>query len=365
MARLFGRNYTRRGLLSKLGHISQVAGTRPYQLTEGNQNGVRAIDVDTGSGFRFTVLPDRGMDISAASHNGRSLCWRSATGEVAPAFYEQDGLGWLRSFYGGLLTTCGMTYMGAPCTDLGEKLGLHGRISNIPARNIIHGGHWEGDEYSMFVRGQVTETSVFGVNLALARRITTVLGEDHLRIHDCVENNGFEPAPLMMLYHINLGFPVLDETSQLISPTIEARPRDAEAEEGKADYAKYQAPAAGYAEKCYYHDMKPDNDGNVGAAIVNREFGNGRGIGVYVKYLKSELPKFTQWKMMGQGTYVTGIEPGTNNPDGRAEARAKGTLRSIDPGEKVEFHLEIGVLTGTEAIDEFEETITGGSRKRK
>ena len=357
MTRLFGREYTRQELLQRVGAVSQLGGTRRYELADGGEKGVAAVDVDAGSGFRFTVLPDRGMDISAASFKGRSLCWRSSTGETSPSFYEPQGLGWLRGFHGGLLASCGLSQVGEPCTDGDEELGLHGRLSYTPAKNVCHGGDWEGDEYTMFVEGKVTETSVFGVNLTLTRRISAMLGENRLRIHDIVVNHGFKTAPLQMLYHINLGFPVVDETSELLSPSRDVLPSSDHARTGLADYARFDPPTADYEEMCYYHEMKPDAEGIVRVGIVNRAFFGGRGIGAYVKYLKSELPRFTQWKMMGQGTYVTGVEPGNENPIGRIASRKRGSLQVIEPGEKVEFHLEIGVLANTEEIDEFEKAV--------
>ena len=105
MSHLFGRNWTRRELMERVGDISQLGGIRNLTLNDGNENGVRAVEVRSGTGFRFVVLPDRGMDISEADHAGRLLCWRSSTGDVAPAFFEPPGRGWLRGFFGGLLTT--------------------------------------------------------------------------------------------------------------------------------------------------------------------------------------------------------------------------------------------------------------------
>src|SRR5262245_29017064 len=112
MANLFGRNYTRAELLRHVGSVSQVARAKPYRLVEGHEDGVLAIDVTTGGGLDFTVLASRGMDISSAHCNGRSLAWRSATTDQHPAFFEPEGRGWLRSFFGGLVITCGLTYFG-------------------------------------------------------------------------------------------------------------------------------------------------------------------------------------------------------------------------------------------------------------
>lgn len=183
-------------------------------------------------------------DVSQASYCGKSLCWRSSIGEVHPHFFEPEGMGWARSFLGGLLTTCGLTYCGAPCEDEGEKLGLHGRISHIPA-----------DKVSL-------------------------------------------------------------------------------------------------EEKCYYHKMREDSSGLVQCALVNENL-EGNGFGFYVKYKKEQLPQFVEWKMMGEGTYVVGMEPANCLVEGRDELRKKGTLEFLEPREKKEFELEIGVLNGKKAIDRF------------
>ena len=122
-----------------------------------------------------------------------------------------------------------MTYAGHPCTDEGEELGLHGRINNIPAKNVYSDGEWDKDEYTLFAQGKVRETKVFGEDLCLTRKITAKLGETTLHIKDIVENLGTTKTPHMILYHINGGFPVIDKDSILISPTKIAHPRDDEA----------------------------------------------------------------------------------------------------------------------------------------
>ena len=159
---IYGENLLRSELQKRVGDMSQVAGLRQSNRTDGSENGVAAIDFYTGTGFTFTVLPDRGLDISTASYQGIPLCWRSSTGDVAPTFYEPSGSGWLRSFFGGLLTTCGMTNVGPANQDEGEQLGLHGRVSNIPATNVWADTRWEGNHYRIWAQGKIRETSVFG-----------------------------------------------------------------------------------------------------------------------------------------------------------------------------------------------------------
>ena len=354
MAKLYGKEFTRAELMRKIGDISQIAGVKSYQLNDGNQKGTEAVDFRTGTGFSFTVLPGRGMDISYAEYNGQPLCWRSPAGDVESSHYESQGLGWLRGFYGGLMVTCGMTYAGSPCTDEGEELGLHGRMSYTPARNVWTDGEWDGDDYIMWVQGKVREAVIFGENIMVTRKIWAKLGESKLYLHDVVENLGFEPVPHMYLYHINGGFPAVDGGSVLLSPTREALPRDEEAQIDSRKYAEFQKPTPGFSERVYYHDMIADKDGYVYSALVNREFRNGQGFGFYAKYLKSQLPRFTEWKMNGEGTYVVGMEPANCLVDGRDKERENGTLQFLQPGEKREYNLEIGVLTCIEEIENLE-----------
>ena len=123
MPTLYGKSFTRAELTERGGDMRQFAGVRLGELGDGFERGVRTVDFRTGSGFDFTVLADRGLDIGAANFNGAALAWQSPTPYAHPAFYEPDGLGWLRGFGGGLMTTCGLTYFGAPNVDEGAAAG--------------------------------------------------------------------------------------------------------------------------------------------------------------------------------------------------------------------------------------------------
>jgi len=359
MAQLYGKQMIKAEILRRVGDITQVAGVRRFVLREGREEGVEAAELYTGTGFRFTVLIGRGLDISSAEYRGMALAWRSSTGDTHPAYYEPEGLAWLRSFFGGLVATCGLTTAGAPSTDQGQALGLHGRIGNTPAYAVWADGEWRGDDYWFWVQGKVRESIVFGENLVLTRRIEAKLGESRLWIHDRVENLGHEASPLMVLYHINGGYPAVADDGKLLSASIEVRPRDEEAEKGKEEYAQFQAPTPGYKEKVYYHEIVPDASGCITTALANEELG----FGFYVRYRKDQLPRFTEWKMMGEGTYVVGMEPGNCLVEGRAKERERGTLQYIQPGEVREFDLEIGVLDSAEAIRSLAEELNALRRQ--
>jgi hypothetical protein len=353
MVKLYGTTYSRDQLLRYVGDISQVGGIRLGELTDGAERGVRIADFRTGAGLAFTVLVDRAMDIAWSSFHGASLDWRSPTTCVAPAYFEPEGLGWLRGFYGGLLLTCGLTYFGKPTVDQGEPLGLHGRVSFLPATRVTVGEEWIGDEYEMWISGNVRETAVHGENLLLKRRILARLGESRLFVDDTVTNEGYRTTPHMLLYHINLGFPVVAPDSELLLSSLEVRPRTEVAAKGLGNETRLQAPTPNYEEQVFYHRLRPDSEGNVAVALVNRAFNGGQGLGVYLRYRLEELPWFIEWKMMGEGTYVFGVGPATNLADGRNIERAEGRLRTLAPGESCHYGLEIGVLGSVAEINAF------------
>jgi hypothetical protein len=304
------------------------------------------------------VLLDRGMDISNADYCGRPLNWRSATGDVAPQFYDQEGLEWLYGFFGGLLCTCGMSYCGAPCVDEGKELGLHGRVSNTPAKEISIDQRWVGDEYRFCITGKVVEASVFGPCLQLTRTISSSLGARQLMVEDTVENVGFDTVPHMHLYHINLGFPVVDAGAELIAPVEKVMPRDAAAEEGKKEFNLFHEPTAGYAEKVYFLGLASSRNGDTMVGIVNRQCDPSHGgFGACIVFNKNELPNFNEWKQMGQGVYTVGLEPANCRPEGRDRERARGTLQFLKPGEKRRYTVRFRVLIGRDEIKEFEKTV--------
>ena len=356
MTTLFGRDYTKRELLDRVGDISQVAHTRKAELVEGIERGSDLIEVFDASGLCFSVLPGRSLDIASAHYKGMSLCFRSNTGDVGPAFYEPEGNGWLRGFFGGLTTTCGMTFTGHPEVDPEEEnveLGLHGRLAYLPAKNVVAESSWEGEEYVTRIRGRMREAVVFGTNLELRREIVTVLGEKRLRIHDRIENLGVNPSPLMFVYHTNPGFPVLDRGTRLLIRSEKTTEWLADAEVGPEVYTVAQPPQTAATSNVFVHRPLADSEGNAHIGLVNDQLG----LGLYWKFAVAEMPLLNHWQHFQRGSYVTGIEPGNVSMLGRAWNRKHGYLQHIQPGAVREFHLEIGVLDGAAEIAAFAERV--------
>jgi hypothetical protein len=341
---LYGKALGPRQLHRRVGRLEQVAGIEPFVLDEGSARGVRALRFRTGGGLSLDVLCDRGMDLGAAEYRGAPLAWLSTTGVVAPHFRELGGEGWLRSFGGGLLVTCGLQNVGEPSLRNGEELGLHGRISNTPATLLAREVWCDGENCFLEARAEVRESRVFGADLVLRRTISARVGEPRVRIEDTVQNEGFRTEPLMLLYHVNLGWPLLDQTARLVGPGRHGEtpePRDAEARKGLKDWDAFAAPTPGFRERVFYHRPRADAEGWVEARLENPSLGGG--IALSVRFRPDELPHFVQWTMTGEGTYVLGLEPATCRVGGYAKEEAEGRVIHLPAGESRRFRLQIEI----------------------
>lgn len=338
MPTLFGHDYSFDELKHMTGTISQIAGIRLFEYSDGRMRGVRAADVWTGSGFRFTVLLDRGMDLGPADFAGTPLAWIHPA-MAAPTFYEPEVGGFLRTFGGGLMVTCGLNHFGPAEQDEGFFYPQHGRVSHIPAETVNVQCRWERDVYVLEIEGQVRQAMLYGENLLLQRRITTTLGATSLHIEDRVTNEGSHETSHMMLYHCNFGFPVISPTAFLVVDDESVRPRDELARPGLANHNHFGPPDPAFEQQVFFHKPKTAADGTVTATLVNPELG----FDIYIHYRAAELPVLTQWKMTGEGDYLCGIEPATNAEAPRKELRQRGELKMLKPGEAVDYSVEIGV----------------------
>lgn len=356
MPKLFDcREYSASELKRRVGRMSQIAGISSFQFSDGRAKDVRALGFNTGCGLEFIVLVDRCMDIYSVGYKGIPIAWQSLAGIVSPNFYEPEGSGWLRSWSGGLMTTCGFEQVGTACVDEGVSYGLHGRSGNLPAENVTVEEYWEGDRYIMGARGKILQSYFISENYLLTREISTELGKSVIRVHDHVENPGYSVTPFEFLYHINFGFPVVDEGARLIFPSKNVIPRDEVARVGLANWDQISAPEVDYQEQVLDHEMIPDQEGFANAAIVNE--GIGAGLGVLVRYDFAAFPYFSEWKQMGEGIYALGFEPGNCHPHGRKKERERGTLQFLDPGESKDFYIEYRILDGASSIEKSERMI--------
>ena len=330
-----------------IGDDLQLFGAERAVLSNGKANGVSVIHVKNGSGLHFDVLPDRALDISSFSYKDVGCSFISKTGIVNPQYYvEDEATGFLKNFFAGMITTCGLTYFGGPCIDNGKKLGLHGKISNTPAENVCV---WTEDEDVPCIKiaGKIRQAEVFQENLVLKREYTCKYGENLLVLEDVIENKGYVTQPLMLLYHMNFGYPLLTENAILAISEKDSKARDDIAQKGFDERFLMQKPTVGYAEQCFFYKCKADKNNETTVLLRNPELD----FAVAIKFNVTQLGYLTEWKSMLAGEYALGIEPGTYYPTGRADARENNLLQYIEPGEKRNFKISIEIIEGQENIN--------------
>lgn len=316
-----------------IGHDSQLEGVEEHRLLGGRGEGLRLLEVHTAAGLDLTVVPDRCCDISRLRYKGVNLSYMSPCGYVAPAYYDNRESGWLRSFTAGFLTTCGLNNVGSPNLDAGEALPLHGSIANTPAEH----SWWTGGEERFEIHGEMRDETIFDRKLRLSRRITVSKTAPELEITDTISNTGDRPEPFEILYHMNMGYPLLDEESVVTIPSAKVTPRDGHAAEDLDNWMHMEPPTPGYQERCYYHTF-PDGRGH--AAIWQPKLN----IGLEITFDSTKLDGFVEWKMMGVRDYVLGLECGNCTPDGREAMRRTGRLKFLAPGEKIEYSVRVRIF---------------------
>jgi len=370
MVRLFGDHLTRKALAARLGTLGQVAGVRLMTLADGAERDQRLLEFRTGSGMRFTVMVDRCFDIGECEHRGRAIGWQSPTGFPHPHLADAEaeaGLGWLRSA-SGLLVTCGLDQIlggeessAAHFDYPGRRTitsTLHGRVSMLPARLLGYGEEWQGEDCLLWCEGLVQQTALFGENLHLIRRIEAQVGSNDIRIQDRVVNRGFSPTPHMYLYHINLGYPLLDEGARYVAPVTEtlwaAHAGPDYARQG-VGYRQVPAPHYPFREQVWQHAMQPDAEARVRVALLNDRLS----LGFMLETKADQFPCHFQWQNFRAGYYTMGLEPATNHVRGRRFAEERGELIWLDHDEQRLYETTFSILDGGAALGAAEARIRG------
>lgn len=368
MVELFGAKLTRRDAASRAGSLSQFAGVRLMTLGDGLERGIRMLEFRTGSGLRFTVLVDRALDIADCDYRGMAVGWHSPAGFKHPGLAEYEGeggLAWLRAF-SGLMVTCGLDhilfmydepadhYVYGPRKTVNHS--IHGRVATLPARLTGYGESWTADECTLWCEGIVNQGTVFGEDLYLIRRIEADVGANEIRIRDRVGNRGFYRTSHMYCYHINVGYPVLDEGARYLAPIKDvvwaAHAGDAYRKQG-VGYRAMPAPKQNFHEQVWQHELAADSAGIAPVALVNDRIA----LGFEVSIRKEQFPCMFEWQNLQAGQYALGIEPSTNHVLGHKAARERGELIWLEHGEERRYDTTFRVLAGKAEIEAAEERI--------
>lgn len=329
-------------LLRKMGSLQQVAYIRPLTYAEGRSTGLRTYEVKN-DGLYFKVLADKCLDIGELSYRGVNFNFLSKPGLQGRNHYDTNGQEALRSIMGGMFFTAGLENICAPY----KNYPMHGRIRTTPAEHLCSHAAWEGGDYVMRVSGEMREAELFGENLVLRRQIETRLGQKSLTVADEIENQCFCAQPLMILYHINIGYPLLDEGTELLVPTGSVIARDKDSAGHEDRWNVMDAPKDNEPEYVFIHDMIWDRNGCGTVCVINSKLA----LGLKITFSGDHLPYFMEWKSIASGDYVLGLEPANASVYGRAFHEKENSLHRLAPFAVEKNKLTFTVLEGKEELD--------------
>lgn len=307
----------------KTGHLDQAAFVRPMTYTGGRAQGLEALQFYNGV-LDFTVLKNRCMDIGDMRYKGINMAFLSKTGLALPM---PGGIDWVSeqqsNLIGGFMFTCGLSNVGAMCEIDGVKYPFHGRINLAPAEYCSCGVSGEETNLILHAEGRMREAVLQGRNLSITRRVETQLFQPGFTIKDLIVNEGFSKEPVLLLYHINLGWPLVDESTRIVIPSSKTRRE------------RMGSPIDTAGELVLSHDAVPDADGKVVCCVENEKLK----IGMTLTYSKDALPSLGEWRSEAAGDYVAGLEPGLCGVEGRAELLKTGKAKILSPGESIDTEL--------------------------
>ena len=342
---------------------------RKRTLHGGRQEGVELLEISNGT-LSLRICPTRGMGIIDGSFQGKRIGWTSPVEEIIhPAFINLLEMGGRGCHYGfnEFLNRCGMCWMGAMGDDVvvdnmgnvgSVFLPLHGKVGWTPAKKLTV--EWE--EGTVCITGEITEQLVFGQNLIL-RSVLRMNRDSSVVIEDTLINKGSSDTEYEVLYHVNVGDPILESGSKIYSSFDAIMPRDKFAEEEMEDPFRYPGPEKDYIEKVFFLQGHPDSEGFAHNLIVNKN----EDLGVRVSYKTASLPYTVLWKYCNEMSdgYVTGLNPCSDFPNSRKSEREAGRVKKIKPGEEIQFGLKIAFTSSIGELKEMKKFIEENSGKKE
>jgi hypothetical protein len=264
-------------------------------------------------------------------------------------------LGWLEGF-NELLCRCGLESNGAPDFDMSGKLlyPLHGRIANLPAHRVEL--LIDEDTGRLTLRGVVDETRFHFQSLRLTSTVTTTVGSSEFSWTDEIENIGGRDATTQMLYHFNIGQPLLRPGARITTPVATVAPwTDVAARAGVERWNIMPPSQPGSAEQGYLLELLADDAGITRVMLSQLTDDEA----VSVRFNKNALPYFTLWRNTAAEAdgYVMGLEPATNFPNPHTFEKRQGRVVSLKPGETWRGDVAVAWHTDSRSIAQEEAAI--------
>ena len=148
----------------------------------------------------------------------------------------------------------------------------------------------------------------------------------------------------MLLYHCNVGWPLLGEDCEIVLPTKKVIPRDADAAPYTENYSRMESPLDNEPEYVFLHELAADGNEETFAAVINPV----QNLGIRISFNVKELPYFMEWKSRASGDYVIGLEPANSSVYGRLYHEERGDLHMMAPQSVETKKLVFTFLEGEE-----------------
>ncbi|MGA3035903.1 MAG: DUF4432 family protein [Vulcanimicrobiaceae bacterium] len=319
---------------------ASIAGVTPVVYDDARRRGVRALHIRNALGLELSLIVDRGLDASELLYHGVPLTWYGP-GNAAPVEGRDPSVdAFERTFFGGLVTTCGMDAYGPPGRDAWGSWPQHGHFNRTAATDVRFVTDWHTVEPAIEIAATILQFQMFGAALRVERTWRVRIDQNIIELRDRVTNDGGGREPHMLLYHCNAGYPLLDERTFWKLDAAETQPRDDVAARGMDKWADGDSPHAGFEEQVFIHKPRANSEGWSNATVCNPTLHGGTAL--TVSFRPEQLPGLFTWRMLGFGSYVMAVEPANcTNVGGR---RAAGdALPFLEPGELREYMLRFEV----------------------
>lgn len=302
----------------------QLLGTRVVRVLDGSGDGARMLEAWTPSGLSVEVLLDRSFDLFTVRLAGQPISWLGPPGLKPRTQYEPAGFGWLNTFHGGLLVTCGLDHFGSPTSrqtpehlppdDRIVAFGEHGRISHESARLVSCEVVGESDTETLRLVGLVTRASLYAAHFELRRTIDIGVRDTIIRVRDVVRNVGPLRTRQATLYHLNFGYPLVRSGSIITAHCVDG-PRQ-----------ETLAPCQPMAEEVVTAWQLASDEEFMGhAAITNPA---GRTVGL--SYSTHSLSSFFYWNLARTRANVVGFAPASAAEPSQADWLESGEAREYE-----------------------------------
>lgn len=309
------------GLAANLDLIADVASVR-------TDEGERVIRVRLAGGLSFDVLVDHGLDIGPAWLGGIPVAWRSALpSDPGP------GADWESRFRGGLLATCGPDNIGEPHAGAGQ----HGTHHHTPATGVAVHREVHDGEARVRVSGTIAHVRLGGRRIVIDREISAATGSSAVLIRDVVRNIGTSAVGVPLLYHVNLGAPVVRPGARVLSNADAVRTR--EPLPAGRDATTVPEVAPDHVPVVAEHRSAAWDTGEPEWAGAHLE--SGGEIRAALRWSVRTLPRLNTWVFPAQGTWVVGIEPSNAPLFGPERDEPEAGAPRLEPGDSWTCAVEI------------------------